>query len=296
VGQGRIFEVFAQVGQVFLRRLVITGGGDVPGYTGGGIYCVASDLVIEDSEIVGNRAFEGGGLDLLISTVRIERSLIADNVAELRAGGIYTFGQSQALPVRVKLVGSTISGNASAMGGGASLGGDNEFELIDSTVAGNDASLGSAFDQEFTVPNALRFRNSIVEGTCSAFLGGAIVTFGGNIESPGDTCGLHDPSDQTGVTKLGLAPLDWNGGRTRSRALMAGSPAVDAGLAPCEATDQRGQSRPVDGDSDGEAGCDAGAYELAPDGIAVEVPALAGGRLALFAVLLAGCAFWRLRA
>jgi hypothetical protein len=52
--------------------------------------------------------------------------------------------------------------------------------------------------------------------------------------------------------------------------LLTGSPAIDAGnpAAPgstalaCPATDQRGVARPQDGNSDGQAVCDIGAFEL----------------------------------
>jgi hypothetical protein len=60
-----------------------------------------------------------------------------------------------------------------------------------------------------------------------------------------------------------LGPLADNGGPTETHALLAGSPAIDAGLnAPCPGTDQRGVARPQDGDEDGDAVCDSGAYEL----------------------------------
>lgn len=46
-------------------------------------------------------------------------------------------------------------------------------------------------------------------------------------------------------------------------ALHGGSPAIDAGS--CQtATDQRGVARPVDGNLDGQAQCDIGAYEFEP--------------------------------
>jgi hypothetical protein len=45
--------------------------------------------------------------------------------------------------------------------------------------------------------------------------------------------------------------------------LGAGSPAIDAGGgAGCLVTDQRGVGRPIDGDEDGTAACDIGAFEL----------------------------------
>ncbi len=63
-----------------------------------------------------------------------------------------------------------------------------------------------------------------------------------------------------------LGPLADNGGRTQTRALLAGSPAIDKGNSPGLSKDQRGYTRPVDiavipnaGD-----GSDIGAYEYNP--------------------------------
>jgi hypothetical protein len=59
-----------------------------------------------------------------------------------------------------------------------------------------------------------------------------------------------------------LGPLAWNGGRTQTYRLLAGSPAVDAGddsLLP--RTDQRGLARRKDGTGDGRAVVDIGALE-----------------------------------
>jgi hypothetical protein len=53
-----------------------------------------------------------------------------------------------------------------------------------------------------------------------------------------------------------IGPLANNGGPTRTHALLAGSPAIDAAsAADCPATDQRGVSRPQG------TGCDIGSYE-----------------------------------
>jgi hypothetical protein len=92
--------------------------------------------------------------------------------------------------------------------------------------------------------------------------GGSLTTIGDdyNIDSDG-SCGLSG-TDIPGVDPL-LAPLADNGGPTFTHALIAGSPAIDAGnpAAPgsgglaCEATDQRGVVRPVG------SRCDIGAFE-----------------------------------
>lgn len=65
-----------------------------------------------------------------------------------------------------------------------------------------------------------------------------------------------------------LAP---NGGPTLTHALVPSSPAIDAGGPLCLdstgkplLTDQRGRPRPVDGNGDGMAVCDIGAFEFFP--------------------------------
>src|SRR5688572_1703646 len=59
----------------------------------------------------------------------------------------------------------------------------------------------------------------------------------------------------------GLGPLAKNGGPTRTHALLAGSPAIDRGDKTCaSATDQRGVSRPRDGDGSGSRLIDIGAF------------------------------------
>jgi CSLREA domain-containing protein len=64
------------------------------------------------------------------------------------------------------------------------------------------------------------------------------------------------------ITPLLDTTLKDNGGLTMTHALPENSHAVDMGGSNCPPTDARGVTRPKDGDGDGEAVCDIGAFEL----------------------------------
>src|SRR5205085_4744977 len=84
---------------------------------------------------------------------------------------------------------------------------------------------------------------------------------GNNVVKDG-TCAFTQPTDKQN-TDPQLLPLANNGGPTQTHALPASSPAVDAGdNSACPQTDQRGLTRPFDGNFDGIAICDVGAFEL----------------------------------
>jgi hypothetical protein len=141
------------------------------------------------------------------------------------------------------LINSTVSGNT-----GAGLSGG--FELISTTISGNSIS-GSGTST-----------NSLIDAECT---GGSVTSQGGNIESPGNTCGLNPSIDQVNVhtEDVALGPLKNNGGPTLTR-VPAGPAAldkirvedcVDADGLPL-LTDQRGVERPQG------SSCDVGAVEV----------------------------------
>jgi hypothetical protein len=81
-----------------------------------------------------------------------------------------------------------------------------------------------------------------------------------------------------------LLPLADNGGGTMTHALKKGSRAIDNGNnTVCPATDQRGMSRPVDGNNDDTATCDMGAVEMTPEEFSspwiLFLPAILGGSI-----------------
>ena len=91
---------------------------------------------------------------------------------------------------------------------------------------------------------------------------GGIISSQGNNISTDDSCNFTKPTDKQN-TNPRLGPLQNNGGPTDTRALLAGSPAVDAGAnTACTPRDQRGVAR-KDGDANGTVICDIGAFEAA---------------------------------
>jgi hypothetical protein len=94
-------------------------------------------------------------------------------------------------------------------------------------------------------------------GECS----GVMISLGHNLDR-GVSCGLTATGDLSNADPL-LGPTSGIlGDPTRTLPLLPGSPAIDAGdNNGCPTTDQRGLPRPVDGNGDGVARCDMGAFE-----------------------------------
>ena len=79
----------------------------------------------------------------------------------------------------------------------------------------------------------------------------------------GHSCTLAGVGDQSAVNPM-VAPLADNGGLLPTVALLRSSPAIDAANN-CPAIDERGFARPIDGNGDGVATCDIGAFEYRAD-------------------------------
>jgi hypothetical protein len=106
--------------------------------------------------------------------------------------------------------------------------------------------------------STLSTRNSIFVGLCGS--PNLLVTEGGNVESPGDSCGLSTGAgDLVSIPDPLLKPLQLFGGPTPTRIPDGESVAIDIGVScPLPAADQRGVERPIG------ASCDAGAVEVRP--------------------------------
>jgi len=223
--------------------------GNTAGYGGGGIassglysyyYNSAySFLTVSDSTVSGNSATFGGGIENEHGFVGVINSTISGNSAD-RGGGIYSlFCCNKNDPTAVWISQSTIAGNSTTNGGGISAWGDtNQYgddigriDLVRAIVADNSGG-NCHSNQRFILDRGNNFTDD-------------------------DTC---PPGFET-ITGLDPVLAD-NGGPTETHALLPGSSAIDAAGDECPARDQRGATRPQDGDGDGVSRCDAGAYEV----------------------------------
>jgi len=176
--------------------------------------------------------------------------LIYSNTGTLTGGGLDTNGT-------VNLKNVTFSKNTSPDGGGIYNGGT--MDINNTTIVDNQSGIYNG--NSLTINNTILAAN--LEGNCLS--GISLISRGYNIDS-GTSCGFSDgvsddPSDLSSADPR-LDSLADNGGPTQTYALFFGSPAIDGGeSATCLSDDQRSVGRPIDGDGDGSAVCDIGAYE-----------------------------------
>jgi CSLREA domain-containing protein len=275
---------------VTIRDLSITGGdGGGGGFfsTGGGVLAGMPAMAIGPPQLTLNRvrvagntasdnvfaeAIGGGVVSYGAGTgVTIRDSLISGNQAvgamggQATGGGVATFmGATMAIENTTIVSNEALSNNTtlaqSALAGGASLGGAGSILNVTFSANSSLKTAAGAVDGvagNLTASGSVSVRNTIVTAGVADDAAtadcGEVNSQGGNVMPPACAPG---PADRT-ATNVILGPLADNGGQTDTLALLASSPAIDAGIGcPPPSTDQRGITRPQ-----GPA-CDSGAFEL----------------------------------
>jgi hypothetical protein len=255
---------------IFNEGVLTLGRSRVQDHAGRGIVNVGTATITET--LISANA--GGGLTNGTSgRITLRDVTISDNTAAMWGGGIFNTGV-------MTLTNVTISGNRAALGGGlytegpaplghavvapplaqwgtAGTASAPSILLTNVTVSDNQGSgiVRNAFAPVGAI-NTIIARNA--NGNCSAL---GVFSYGYNLSSD-SSCNFTKSGDRMNIDPL-LGLLQDNGGATPTQALRPGSPAIDHGDPSfCPATDQRGVVRPTDGDRDGSAACDIGAYEL----------------------------------
>jgi Right handed beta helix region len=210
---------------------------------GGGAF-VDSDgsVTVEGGTISGNRATQsGGGLDAEGGALVVRGSTVSGNSAG-SGGGIVLFGaalSSAALTVE----GSTVSGNSAGSDGGGILLHRAPAAIRNSTIAFNTAGGIFLFDSAapVTLVSTIVADNAVGAAGTNPDVSGALVATNSLIaNTTGTILVAGSGGNVLGVDPL-LGPLQFNGGPTKTHALLAGSSAINHGSNPTGLTfDQRG--------------------------------------------------------
>lgn len=236
------------------------------GALGGGLYAIGGEVRLVESLLQNNFAYErGGGLHALDTDVSVLGCTLTANVADGQssggnwgtAGGAFVLGGSAYFER------STFSANHALVSGSAlearrGAGSTGIVAIVESCTFAGHSSLYGSIGNDSVDADAILIRNSWLGGQSTT---SPTVQFG--VTSGGSN--LIDAFDQIFFTPLpsdildpsaAVAPLAFRGGATPTHALLQGDPGIDqADSASQPNLDQRGA--PVEGN-----GGDIGAFEL----------------------------------
>lgn len=227
--------------------------------TSGGAMEVNRPTALTDVTLRGNSAGSFGGALNVFQSVQLDRVTLENNSAN--SGGAI-FAQIGS----IDMTNSTVSGNTAGNNyGGIAIAGAVTVNVRNSTISDNHrtSTAGAGFNGLMNSGGTVAVVSSIIANNDDRNCGGVETNWtsqGYNLSSDA-TCGFSQPSDLQLADPL-LAPLADHGGDTPTHALLPGSPAIDSGSnGHCPAVDQREVARPYDGDGNGTAVCDRGAFE-----------------------------------
>ncbi|MBL7799346.1 MAG: T9SS type A sorting domain-containing protein [Chitinophagales bacterium] len=206
-------------------------------YFGGGLFSSWAVASLNGCNIEKNSAYQGGGVHSDGGIFDLFNCTIAGNSTMLSppgyGGGVYNYWAT------MRQINCTITDNTSVYGGGVCNYSSGTMAQTNCTIANNNASFGGEI---YSSNSSLSTKNSIIIGDVAP--PSYCFSVGNNIFSNSYACSR--PSDRIGVTAamLHLDSLAYNGGYTKTFALLAGSIAINAGdTSKAPITDQRGMPR-----------------------------------------------------
>lgn len=226
--------------------------------SGGGMFNGSSSSpILTNVTFSGNTTTNyGGGMSNDSSSPILTNVLFSGNTA-VYGGGMYNYQSSSPVLTNV-----TFTLNSANIYGGGMTNEESSPYLTNVTFVGNSTNgmygFGGGMDN-FGYSNPT-ITNAIFWGNTPGQIGNSYST---PMITYSDIEGGYQGTGNIDADPL-LGSLADNGGFTLTHALGVGSPAIDAGDPNiCPAVDQRAYARPIDGNGDGTATCDMGAYEYA---------------------------------